>query len=64
MKVQLQLSIEHGLKERLKNISKQTGIPVSKVVSNVLESHLAEVEMHHGIQLQLAASTADKEAKK
>lgn len=53
MKIQLQLSIEHSLKERLKQINKQTGIPVSKIVSDLLLNHLHEVEEHHGVQTRL-----------
>lgn len=53
MKVQLQLSIEHRLRNRLKNINKQTHIPVSKIVTDVLEEHLGEIEQRYSVQPQL-----------
>jgi len=58
MKVQLQLSIDHLLRERLKNIHKQTGVPVSKLVTIVLERHLLEYEQEHGVQPQLPSIEA------
>lgn len=56
MKVQLMLSIEHTLKERLINIKKQTSIPMSKIVSDLLEAHLSEIEEQHSIQQSLPLS--------
>jgi predicted DNA-binding protein len=52
-KVPMQLLIELPLKERLENIKSQTGIPFSKIISDLLESHLSEIERHHGIQPRL-----------
>ncbi len=53
MRVVLQLSMDHKLKERLKNINEQTHVPISKIISDVLEKHLHEVEEYYGVQPQL-----------
>lgn len=52
-KVPLQLLIEYSLKQRLQNIKDQTGIPISKTISEVLGRHLVEFETNHGVQPQL-----------
>ena len=66
MKVQLQLSMEHTLRDRLKNISKQTSIPMAKIVSDLLGAHLGEVEARHEVQprLPLQDSTPPAEVNK
>jgi predicted DNA-binding protein len=53
MRVQLQLSIEHTLKERLQNVNRQTRIPVSAIISGLLEKYLHEVEELHHVQTEL-----------
>lgn len=52
-KVLFQLSIDPILKERLRNISKQRGIHMARIVSDLLESHLTEIEERYGVQPQL-----------
>ena len=47
VKVPLQLLIDHTLKERLKNITAQTHIPMSQIVTDLLEEHLHTVEERH-----------------
>lgn len=59
MIVHLQLSVEHTLKERLLNIKKQTSIPVSRTVSDVLEKYLPEYEKSRGVQPELPMSAKD-----
>lgn len=61
MKVHLQLFVEHTLRDRLLNIKKQTGIPISKTITDVCESHLQEFEESHGIQPQLLYGPERKE---
>ncbi len=57
MKVPLQLLIEHTLKDRLSNFRKQTHIPVSKLVSDILERYLHEYEERYDVQPELPMST-------
>lgn len=57
MKIQLQLLVDHTLRDRLFNIKKQTGIPVSKTVSDILEEHLSEYEERRDVQPELPMST-------
>lgn len=56
MKVPLQLLVEHTLKDRLSNIREQTHIPVSKLVSDILEKYLDEYEKRYGVQPELPIS--------
>ncbi len=57
MKTILQLSIDVKLKQRLKNISNQTGIPISRIISDILQKYLPEEERKHNIQLPLEGTT-------
>jgi len=57
MKTILQLSIEIDLKERLKNFSSQTGIPMSRIISNIVRKYLPEEERKQSIQLSLEETT-------
>lgn len=61
MKIQLQLLVEHTLRDRLMNIKIQKGIPMSKTIADVCESHLHEFETSHGIQPQLPHGPERKE---
>jgi predicted DNA-binding protein len=55
-----QLSIDSRLKARLQNINQQTGIPMAKIVNDILEAHLNEYEQRYGVtqRLDLGASDA------
>lgn len=53
MKVPLQISIEHLLRERLKELSAETGIPVSRIITDLLERHLDEIEARLGLHPRL-----------
>lgn len=61
MKIQLQLLVDHTLRDRLFNIKKQTGIPVSKTVSDILEEHLSEYEERRDVQPELPMSTKNSQ---
>lgn len=53
-----QLSLPKDLKDRLRNINQQTGIPMAKIVRDILEQHLEDVEKRHGIQIQLPTDSS------
>ncbi|MFH1561863.1 MAG: ribbon-helix-helix domain-containing protein [Nitrospirota bacterium] len=53
MKTTLQLSIDITIKERLKKLSDQTGIPIARIIQNILQGHLTEEELKYGIQLNV-----------
>lgn len=57
MKTNLQLSIEADLKQRLMHFSEQTGIPMSRVISDMLQKYLPEEEKKHNIQPLLETIT-------
>lgn len=61
MKIQLQLLVDHTLRDRLLNIKKQAGIPMSKTITDLCENHLQEFENSHGIQPQLLYGPERKE---
>lgn len=61
MKVPLQLLIEHTLRDRLKNIKKQTSIPITKIVSDILEKYLHEYEERYDVQPELPMSTKNSQ---
>ena len=61
MKVALQLLVEHTLKDRLSNIREQTHIPVSKLVSDILEKYLHEYEERYDVQPELPMSTKNSQ---
>ncbi|MEE8470578.1 MAG: hypothetical protein V3S51_04540 [Dehalococcoidia bacterium] len=53
MIINLQITIEHTLKERLENIKTQKRIPMSSTIPMILNEHLPEFERNHGIQSRL-----------
>jgi len=53
MKTTLQLSIDTTLKQRLINISTQTGIPTARLIRDMLQKYLPDEEKKHNIQLLL-----------
>lgn len=57
MKTSLQLSIDIDLKNRLKNLSSQSEIPMAKIVQKFLEEHLDSEERKHNVQLPLKGTT-------
>jgi len=61
VKVPLQLLVEHTLRDRLLNIKKQTSIPISKTVSDILEKHLREYEERHDVQPELPMLTKNSQ---
>jgi len=61
VKVPLQLLIEHTLRDRLKNIKKQTSIPITKIVSDILEKYLHEYEERYDVQPELPMSTKNSQ---
>ena len=61
MRVTLQLSIEPTLKERLAKISRESGVAMSKVVSDLLVIHLPEVEQRYVQLFQLKSQDSTTE---
>lgn len=57
VKVTQQLFIEHTLRDRLREIKRQKGIPISKTVTEILEKNLRKYEEGLGIQAKLDKST-------
>ena len=59
IKVLQQLSINKTLKDRLHNASKQSGVPISRIVADLLEKYLHEFEKERKIQLLLSSSVKE-----
>ena len=53
VKTSFQLSIDTDMKQRLLNFSNQTGIPVSRLIRDMLQKYLSEEERKFNIQLPL-----------
>jgi predicted DNA-binding protein len=57
VKTSFQLSIDTAMKQRLLNFTNQTGIPVARLVRDMLKKYLPEEERKHNIQLPLDRET-------
>lgn len=62
VKTSFQLSIDTDIKQRLLNFSNQTGIPVSRLIRDLLQKYLPEEERKHNIQLPLEKTTISTKA--
>jgi len=60
LKVSQQLFIEHTLRDRLQEIKRQKGIPISKTVTEILEKNLRKYEEGLGIQAKLDKSATKR----
>jgi hypothetical protein len=49
-KLQLLLSIDPPLKARLENIKQKTGIPISRIVTDLISRHLDEFEERYQVE--------------
>ena len=53
MRTSIQISIDSKLKSRLFNFKNQTGIPISKVITDALMEYLPEKEAQHQVQINM-----------
>lgn len=58
MKTSFQLSIDADLKQRLINLSNQTGISAARIISDMLRKYLPDEEKKYNIQLPLEERTS------